>query len=115
MALGVDQDFAFVCTEMKIPWVAAIPFVGQESQWPRTSQEFYKELLSYAYCTFVVTGGGYSPHKMQRRNQWMVDNCDLLVAVWDGTNGGTGNCVEYAQSVNREIYRISPRHFGRSI
>lgn len=114
MALGVDQDFAFVCIELGIPFIAAIPFVGQERLWPASSQEFYRKLLSYAFCQYIVTGGGYSAHKMQLRNQWMVDNCDILLAVWDGTNGGTGNCVWYADDIaKRHIERINPRHFFR--
>lgn len=111
MALGVDQDFAYVCVEKSIPFIAAIPFVGQESTWPIPSQEFYKELLSYAYCTYVVCQGAYSPHKMHLRNKWMVDNCDVLIAVWDGSNGGTRNCVEYADEVGRTMSRINPNRY----
>lgn len=114
MALGVDQDFAFVCAEMQIPFVAAIPFIGQESRWPVPSQDFYRELMTYAYCRFVVTPGGYSAFKMHLRNKWMVDNCTLLIAVWDGTQGGTHHCVEYAATANyRPIHLINPRHFDR--
>jgi uncharacterized phage-like protein YoqJ len=43
---------------------------------------------------------------MQIRNEWMVDRCDKLIAVWDGSKGGTGNCVDYAKSVNKDIFRI---------
>lgn len=111
MALGVDQDFAFVCVELQIPFVAAVPFIGQELSWPKASREHYRELLKYAYCTYVVTGGGYSSRKMDLRNRWMVDNCDVLVSVWDGSKGGTGNCVEYANQVQREMFRIDPRGF----
>ena len=114
MALGFDQDLAMVCVEMQVPFVAAVPFEGQEFSWPRASQEFYRELLSYAYCKYVVCGGGYSPHKMQLRNQWMVDNCDVLIAAWDGSRGGTYNCVEYAMEVKRTIARINPSHFTRN-
>lgn len=114
MALGVDQDFAVVCIELGIPFIAAVPFIGQERNWPAKSQEFYRELLRYAFCQYVVTGGGYSARKMQLRNQWMVDNCDILIAVWDGTPGGTGNCVWYADEiVKRTIERINPKHFFR--
>ncbi len=115
MALGFDQDLAMVCVEMRIPFIAAIPFEGQEYNWPSPSQAFYRELLSHAYCVYVVTPGGYSAHKMQRRNEWMVDNCDILIACWDGTRGGTYNCVEYAAHVKRRIDRISPRHFFRGM
>jgi hypothetical protein len=39
------------------------------------------------------------------------DNCDILIAVWDGTSGGTGNSVKYAVSKNKIIYYIDPKEF----
>jgi len=41
----------------------------------------------------------------------MVDNCDKLVAVWDGTKGGTSHCVGYAKKQGKEIIRINPEDF----
>jgi uncharacterized phage-like protein YoqJ len=111
MALGVDQDFAFVCLELGIPFLAAIPFIGQERIWPKESQDLYSQLLSRAYHIVVVSEGGYAAWKMQIRNEWMVDNCDTLIAVWDGTSGGTRNCVKYATKVHKHIVRIDPSNF----
>jgi uncharacterized phage-like protein YoqJ len=47
---------------------------------------------------------------MQDRNKWMVDHCDALVAIWNGTSGGTANCVKYALSVNKPIVMINPKN-----
>jgi len=113
MALGVDQDFAWTALWMNIPVLAAIPFKGQESRWPESSQVFYRELLARCYHTEVVSPGEYSARKMRVRNQWMVDHCEVLLAVWDGSEGGTGNCVRYATGVGREIIRIDPRDFEK--
>lgn len=109
MALGVDQWAAHIAYKLGIPFVAAIPFEGQETAWPEASQKTYKILRKRASEEIIVSPGGYSADKMQVRNIWMVDNCDSLIAVWDGSKGGTGNCVEYAKSVNRKIYQIDPR------
>jgi uncharacterized phage-like protein YoqJ len=46
---------------------------------------------------------------MQIRNEWMVDRADQVIAIWDGTSGGTANCVEYATKMNKPILRIDPR------
>jgi len=62
----------------------------------------------------VVSEGGYSARNMQRRNEWMVDHSDKVLAVWDGSNGGTGNCVAYARSIGREIIRIDPADQNRN-
>lgn len=114
MALGVDQDFAYVCLEIGVPFLAAIPFVGQESRWPEASQQFYRDLMARAYHVVVVSPGGYAAWKMQTRNEYMVNLCRVLIAVWDGTPGGTGNCVRYAERVGRPIERINPQDFRRS-
>ena len=109
MALGVDQWAANIAYKLGIPFVAAIPFEGQELAWPEASQKTYRLLRKLASEEVIVSPGGYSADKMQVRNIWMVDNCDSLIAVWDGSKGGTGNCVEYARSVDRKIYQIDPR------
>jgi len=109
MALGVDQWAASIAHRLGIPFLAAIPFEGQENAWPESSRKTYRLLRKLAAEEVIVSQGGYSADKMQVRNIWMVDNCTKLIAVWDGTKGGTGNCVEYAKSVNREIYYIDPR------
>jgi hypothetical protein len=42
--------------------------------------------------------------------RYVVDHCDVLVAVWDGEpsggRGGTAEIVEYAQERNRPILRV---------
>lgn len=97
MALGWDTAVARAAIKLKIPLIAAVPFAGQESKWRLRDQEMYRYLLQYASIVHVVSPDGYSPEKMQIRNQWMVDNCDVLVALWNGSDGGTANCIEYAQ------------------
>jgi uncharacterized phage-like protein YoqJ len=109
MALGVDQWAAHIAYKLGIPFLAAIPFEGQEKAWPKQSQLTFHLLLKMAKEKVIVSEGGYSAYKMQVRNEWMVDRCDKLIAIWDGTPGGTGNCVQYANSKNKEIIFINPR------
>jgi uncharacterized phage-like protein YoqJ len=46
------------------------------------------------------------PWVMQRRNEWMVDHCDILYAFWDGTSGGTANCVKYAAQIGKPYVNL---------
>lgn len=96
MALGWDLAFAQAAVELGIPLHAAVPFPGQESQWPASSQFLWRGLISLASSVTEVSPGPYHAGKMQVRNEWMVDRCDRLCALWDGSNGGTGNCMAYA-------------------
>jgi len=109
MALGVDSDFFDVANGFEMDVVAAVPFKGQEKAWPRSSQEEYHRRLREATEVVYVCDEGYAAWKMQKRNQWMVDNCDVLLAIWDGSDGGTANCVKYAQSVGKTIIRYDPK------
>jgi uncharacterized phage-like protein YoqJ len=112
MALGWDQAWAEAAIEEDIPLIAAIPFDGQESVWPESSKVKYRQLLSKTENVVVICPGSYAAWKMQKRNEWMVDNCDRLVALWDGTSGGTANCVRYAESVKKPISNLWPAWSG---
>lgn len=108
MALGVDQWAAFIAIKLGIPFIAAVPFEGQEKAWPEASQKVFNSLLKKASEVVYVSLGGYAAYKMQVRNEWMVLECDKLIAIWDGTPGGTGNCVNFAKQY-RDIIYINPR------
>jgi uncharacterized phage-like protein YoqJ len=109
MALGWDTAVALVAIELGIPLIACLPFAGQESRWPEPSRKQYAEILAKASRIVIVSEGGYSSLKMQIRNQYMVDNSDELVALWDGSAGGTWNCIQYAESKRKtyiNLYRL---------
>ena len=109
MALGFDQLFSRACIDLDIPFIAAIPFSGQERKWPKESQDEYYKILAKAYEVVTVSSGGYHPKKMQIRNEWMVNNGNKGIACFDGTEGGTYNCVRYAIKHEKEIFYIDPR------
>lgn len=108
MALGVDQWVAQICIDLNIPFIAAIPFKGQELYWPVESRDKYFELLSHTEDVVCVNVGGFASWKMQTRNEWMVDNSDILISVFDGSAGGTKNCFDYANGKEKTIIRINP-------
>ncbi len=109
MALGIDTLWAMLAIENNIPFIAAIPCANHSSKWVDKSVKVYNDILNNSLCTtHFVYSGEYNNSCMQNRNIWMTDNCDILIAVWDGTSGGTGNCVKYAKSKNKEIKLIDP-------
>jgi len=114
MALGVDTYFVQVCLELGIPFTAAIPFVGQESKWLPIQQKLYQYLLARAAKIVYVCEPGYERWKMQARNEWIVDHSDHMIAVFDGSPGGTANAVLYAHKVNCPITRINPHELEQT-
>ncbi len=109
MALGWDQAIAKACIELGIPFEAAIPFQGQESRWPATSQDDYWEILTHADDIHVLSDSSYSPSLMEARNRWMVDHSDEVVALWNKLqSGGTWNCIQYAFSKGKPVINYWP-------
>lgn len=104
-ALGVDQYVAEIALELHIPYVMILPFPVQvmAKKWNEESRKHLKRLIKSSVKTFVIQKD-FSFEGYQRRNEAMVDHCDLLCAVWNGTSGGTKNCIDYAKEGNgREI------------
>jgi uncharacterized phage-like protein YoqJ len=108
-AIGFDQMLAELAIKLKIDFNAIVPFVGQEKLWPKEAQTKYHTLLKQAKEIKIVCEGGYATKKMQIRNQYLVDHCHLLLAAYDGSGGGTNNCIEYAIKMKKEIIIIDPK------
>lgn len=143
MALGIDELWAELAIMESVPLVAVIPFKGQELKWPEKSQRVYQNYLRLANRIIVVdmvrtimasdnpeleaelTAGisyneylsmqvkQYSPVKMEMRNRYLVNHVNKLVGVWDGTEGGTANCIRYARTVmpHDKIQIIDPLQY----
>lgn len=110
MAQGWDQAVAQFCIDSGIPFHAAIPFPNQDSLWPYPARVHYRNLMKHAATSKIVSPGQYSAEKMQLRNQWMVDQIvrwkGKVIAFWDGTPGGTANCVQYAERMKVEVINV---------
>lgn len=110
MAQGWDMALAQAAVSLKIPYHAYVPFEGHHLVWPSATKAYYHALLARAAVTRICSAGDYSPKAMQVRNQCMVDKCDLLVALWNGSPGGTANCLSYATFANTPFINVWP-HF----
>lgn len=113
MSLGADTVAAMTVLEMRekgcdIKLVCAIPFKGQESAWPKSSQALYNEILSKADEVVVVSEGKYSAAAMQKRNQYIVAFSDLVIALWTGEQGGTANCIASCREYEKPVIWLKP-------
>lgn len=113
VALGWDQAVALAAIERGIPVHAYVPFIGQADAWPPAAHATYQKILQACAEVRVISPGGYSPDKMQRRNEAMVNDCDLLLALWDGgPKGGTANCIAYAEIEGCKIVNLWPKYIA---
>ena len=114
MALGIDTLYALVAMDLQdrglnIALEAAIPCADHTSKWfNKVDVNRWHTIVDRADKVTQVSDKPYDYKCMQDRNEYMVDECDSLIAVWDGTKGGTGNCVKYAKSQNKTIIVIQP-------
>lgn len=109
MAQGWDQAIATAASELGIPFIAAVPFVGQEAVWKPWAQKRYHESLEKAVEVVIVCEGGYATHKYHERDKWMVDNSDGVLALWNGQKfGGTYKTVRMAEKVQKPVMNSWP-------
>lgn len=101
-ALGIDQFWIEVGLYLDLPIQVVIPFKGYDARWPESSQKTYKELLDKCWSVEYLFNE-YKPDAYQLRNQFLVDNSDALVAYWNGSSGGTANCIDYARKRKRIV------------
>lgn len=109
MAAGVDLTSAKIAYRNNIPFWAARPWAGHQ---PRKADALaYEKALKFAEKVVDVDPSEKYPGAWvyQKRNEWMVNHGDSLIAVWDGArSGGTFNCVKYAIKKKVPIWRIDP-------
>ena len=105
MALGWDMAVAIACLELGVPYTAYIPFDGQERYWDRKYRDEYRDILKGAKKVINTDPGKFSiAKKMQIRNQRMVDDSTMVLALWDGSPSGTKNCIDYATNLGKGYY-----------
>lgn len=115
-ALGFDQVAAAAVIRLRdqgfpVTLTFALPFPGFEVRWPEKSQAALKSLCRQANkVVFVDNDPRYFPWKMQRRNKYMIDRAQSVIALKYPAvkKGGTLNAVEYAEQKNRHILVIDP-------
>lgn len=127
-ALGTDTA-GFYCVHMikekhpHIKNILAIPFKDQANAWSDNQQYWYNKMVNLAdevvyvdelddYKMNNMETKIYHPAKMQKRNEYMIDESNLIIAVYDGTKGGTGNCLYYARRnrPGRTLFLINPKY-----
>ena len=113
MAQGGDLIFCEAVLKQKerhpdIVLEAAIPFAGQADRWSKVQQERYRRLLAQCDMETLVQQN-YTPGCMMRRNRYMVDRSNRLIALFDGNpGGGTCNTLLYAIREALEVIQLDP-------
>lgn len=110
MALGCDMYCAEAVISLKsehpdITLEAAIPYDGQDEGWGESNRRRYRAILMDCDKVTLIQDD-YTPGCMMRRNRYMVDNSEVLIACYDGKPGGTWNTIKYAEKNDKEVIQI---------
>lgn len=112
VALGVDTYAANIVLNLKaqypgITLECAIPCETQAVKWNERDRDIYYDLL--AKCDKeTLLQQNYTSDCMQKRNEYMVDNSDYVIA-WNGKPSGTENTVKYANKKNKVVLLVDPQ------
>ena len=114
MALGSDMLCAEIVLNLKkkhpnIMLECAIPCINQTERWLKDSVDRYNTIMSKADKVTYVSNKPYFNGCMQIRNKYMIDNSSLLIAVYNGSSGGTKQTIELAQKNQMKIKLISTK------
>ena len=110
MARGVDLWAAEIVLRLRaeglpVHLICASPYEGFENRWSAEWHKMYCRVLGAADLVKFICSG-YSSSCFQIRNEWMVDHSSRVIAVYNGSSGGTQNTLEYAAAQGVSIVQI---------
>lgn len=112
MARGVDMMLAEIVLEMKKSYYnvyleCAVPFKGQCDNWAEGQRRQYNSILQ-ASDKITILSDTYKVGGYLNRNRYMVDSSDIVIAVFDGKEGGTKFTCDYALKKGKQIIFLNP-------
>lgn len=101
MARGVDIWAAEEVLRLRdagadVKLVCAVAFEGMENRWSADWQRRYRNILDRSDLNTLICRSP-SRESYLARDRWMVDHSSRVIAVFDGTPGGTKYTVDYAE------------------
>lgn len=112
MAIGVDMICGEIVLELKnehphITLECAIPCRSQPDRWSNEMKDRYCSIVNQSDYKTVLQEQ-YTSDCMHKRNEYMVEKSEIVIAVWDGSSSGTGYTVNVAKEKGKKIYVLNP-------
>lgn len=104
---GADLLFAELVAALRSRFPLTLEAVLPYPQRMNTSDAAFQRLIP-ACDAVTICSERYHKSCFQRRNQYMVDASQWVIAVWDGREtGGTAGTLRYARAKGKVIHIIS--------
>ena len=112
MAQGCDLWFAEAALALREQYPdlsveSAVPCPTQADSWQPGQRLRWQDILARCDLETVVQQN-YDRFCMFRRDRYMVDRSAAILAVFDGTSGGTQYTLNYAMEKKLEILLLDP-------
>lgn len=112
MAMGFDIIAAETVLMLKeaydipLKLVCVLPFENQSETYTSFWRRRYEKILRES-DEVIILSTEYFQGCYQKRNKYMVDNCDYVLTWYDGKAGGTKNTLDYAAEKGRYIFNVN--------
>jgi len=107
-ALGVDMDFTEIVLELRkqnpaITLEIAVPCPNQTLKWSQKEKARYQAIIEQADEVNTICDR-YTDKCMIKRNLYMVDKSNYVIAVWNGKmKNRTYSTLHYAEKKNKNV------------
>ena len=108
--IAAEIVIAFRRDGWEIELEAALPAADQTNGWEDFDRGIYYMLLDQADKR-VCLDRKMTRYSALKRNEYMIREADLVIAVFDGKKGGTSHTVGLARKKKRGIWLIDPNQF----
>lgn len=112
MAMGFDILAAEMVLLLKekgdcvVNLICVLPFRNQTAGWDEGWKKRYDNVLQNADEVILISEEYYKGCYF-KRNDFMVDNSDLVLTYFDGVQGGTAATLKYAAKKNKKIINLA--------
>lgn len=112
MALGVDIISAEMILNLKnefshIKLICSVYYENQYLKWSNEDKARYFNILNKCDKK-IFLAKNFSPECIENGNMFLINNSDLLIAVWNGRASETANTIKLAKEKNLKIKYLNP-------
>ena len=109
-ALGFDTMAAkkllsFRMTHSDVRLIVVVPCENQAEKWKCSDREMYEYILSKA-DEVIFCSETYTSDCMKKRNEFLADVCDVLIAYSGRASSGSAQTVRMAEARGKTVYNL---------
>lgn len=118
-ALGFDtmaakQLLSYRMYHSDVRIIVAVPCREQSKKWSDAERDMYDYILANA-DEVVFCSEEYTKDCMKKRNEYLAEVCDILIAYSGRYSSGSAQTVRMATRLGKEVYNLYPTVSGENV